>query len=386
MADSAVIKVSRGTSVVLLLVYVLYLLFQLKSHAYMYLSTPQHVIDEESHPGILQRMNSRNSSPNSSASSSGSTRSSRSTNRVARKAIARLGRRRHVKLEQTLEGEPSGRRVEDDEHIETKKGKGKAAVPPMDRQGVARTTVGPSPAAVAATTRIQISRSISLRPPPVFRASTLPERSGLPHTESTRPTPLRLRHHRSLPSNFSAEQYSNQPKHPSIPGTPETEIAPPLSKPEISRTASLLLLLGSTALVAVCVELLIGSIDHLVESTPLSEAFVGLIVLPVVGNAAEHVTAVTVAARNKMDLAIGVAVGSSIQIALFVTPLVVIIGWIMNKQMSLYFNLFETVTLFASAFIVNFLVLDGRSNYLEGALLCAAYIIIGFVLYLGLSR
>ena len=81
-----------------------------------------------------------------------------------------------------------------------------------------------------------------------------------------------------------------------------------------------------------------------------------------------------------MDLAIGVAVGSSIQIALFITPIVVVIGWILDKPMSLYFNLFETVTLFASAFIVNFLVLDGRSNYLEGGLLCAGYIIIRFVL------
>jgi Ca2+:H+ antiporter len=95
-----------------------------------------------------------------------------------------------------------------------------------------------------------------------------------------------------------------------------------------------------------------------------------------VGNAAEHVTAVTVAAKNKMDLAISVAVGSSIQIALFVTPIIVLLGWVLNKDMSLFFSLFETVSLFASAFIVNFLVLDGRSNYLEGMLLMAGYVII----------
>jgi len=82
-----------------------------------------------------------------------------------------------------------------------------------------------------------------------------------------------------------------------------------------------------------------------------------------------------------MDLAIGVAVGSSIQIALFVTPFVVLLGWCMSKEMSLYFTLFETVSLFVSAFIVNFLVLDGRSNYLEGSLLCAAYIIIAVAAY-----
>ena len=85
--------------------------------------------------------------------------------------------------------------------------------------------------------------------------------------------------------------------------------------------------------------------------------------------------------KNKMDLAIGVAVGSSIQIALFITPLIVIIGWGLDKPMSLYFTLFETVCLFVSAFIVNFLVLDGRSNYLEGALLLATYVIIAVVAF-----
>jgi len=110
--------------------------------------------------------------------------------------------------------------------------------------------------------------------------------------------------------------------------------------------------------------------------TRASEEFIGLIILPIVGNAAEHVTAVTVASKNKMDLAISVAVGSSIQIALFVTPVIVLLGWCLGKDMSLYFSLFETIALFVSAFIVNFLVLDGRSNYLEGALLIAAYVII----------
>lgn len=82
-----------------------------------------------------------------------------------------------------------------------------------------------------------------------------------------------------------------------------------------------------------------------------------------------------------MDLALGIALGSSIQIALFVTPLVVLLGWILGKDMSLYFNLFETVSLFATAFVLNFLILDGRSNYLEGALLVAAYVIIALVAF-----
>lgn len=144
----------------------------------------------------------------------------------------------------------------------------------------------------------------------------------------------------------------------------------------MSRTAAVVLLLGSTVLVAVCAEFMVDAIPGMIADSSISEAFVGLIILPIVGNAAEHVTAVTVAAKNKMDLAIGVAVGSSIQIALFVTPVVVLIGWILSTSMSLYFNLFETICLFVTVFVVNFLVLDGRSNYLEGSLLIAAYVII----------
>jgi Ca2+:H+ antiporter len=150
---------------------------------------------------------------------------------------------------------------------------------------------------------------------------------------------------------------------------------------QLSRTAAVILLLVSTALVAVCAEFMVDSINGLVETSSVNEIFIGLIILPIVGNAAEHVTAITVAVKNKMDLAIGVAVGSSIQIALFITPLVVIIGWGLDRQMTLYFTLFETVCLFVSAFITNFLVLDGRSNYLEGALLMSTYVIIAVVAF-----
>lgn len=149
----------------------------------------------------------------------------------------------------------------------------------------------------------------------------------------------------------------------------------------LTQGASIVLLLLSTALVAVCAEFLVGSIKEVVATSSIGEIFIGLIILPIIGNAAEHVTAITVALKNKMDLAIGVAVGSSIQIAIFITPLVVILGWCMDREMTLYFTLFETVCLFVSAFIVNFLVLDGRSNYLEGALLCAVYLIISVVAF-----
>ena len=144
-------------------------------------------------------------------------------------------------------------------------------------------------------------------------------------------------------------------------------------------------LIGVTLMVAICAEYLVNSIDSIVQTAHISKTFIGLILLPIVGNAAEHVTAVVVAWKNKMDLAIGVAIGSSMQIALLVTPFLVILGWIIGKPMTLHFESFETVVFFLSVLITNYLISvrksstqsiaranmlqDGKSNYLEGAML-----------------
>ncbi|KAI9811229.1 MAG: hypothetical protein M1827_005561 [Pycnora praestabilis] len=136
-----------------------------------------------------------------------------------------------------------------------------------------------------------------------------------------------------------------------------------------------------TVFVAVCAEYLVGSIDSIVETAHISKTFIGLVLLPIVGNAAEHVTAVVVAMKNKMDLAIGVAIGSSMQIALLVTPFLVILGWIMGQPMTLHFETFETVVFFLSVLVVNYLIQDGKSNYLEGAMLLGTYIIIALAFY-----
>ncbi|PGH16803.1 calcium/proton exchanger [Helicocarpus griseus UAMH5409] len=145
--------------------------------------------------------------------------------------------------------------------------------------------------------------------------------------------------------------------------------------------AASIVLLIVTILVAICAEFLVGSIDSIVEATNISKTFIGLILIPIVGNAAEHVTAIVVAYKNKMDLAIGVAVGSSLQIALFVTPFMVILGWIMDKDMTLHFHTFETVAFFLSQLVVTLLIQDGKSNYLEGAMCLGLYVIIGLAFY-----
>jgi len=123
-----------------------------------------------------------------------------------------------------------------------------------------------------------------------------------------------------------------------------------------------------TVCVALCAEYLVDSIDSIVARFNISKTFVGLILLPIVGNAAEHVTAVVVSWKNKMNLALNVAIGSSMQIALFVTPSLVILGWAIGQPMTLRFEVFETVVFFVSVTVVNYLIQDGKSNYLEGCM------------------
>lgn len=136
----------------------------------------------------------------------------------------------------------------------------------------------------------------------------------------------------------------------------------------LSPLAAGIALIVVTVMVSVCADYLVDSIDAIVESAHISKTFVGLILIPIVGNAAEHVTAVVVAYKGKMDLAVNVAIGSSMQIALFVTPFLVLLGWAMHQPMTLHFQGFETVVFFLSVLVVNYLIQDGKSNYLEGCM------------------
>ncbi|KAJ7877413.1 Sodium/calcium exchanger protein-domain-containing protein [Mycena olivaceomarginata] len=142
-----------------------------------------------------------------------------------------------------------------------------------------------------------------------------------------------------------------------------------------------------TVLVAITAEFLVGSIDGLTESGKISKEFVGMVLLPIVGNAAEHVSAVTVAVKDKMNLSIGVAVGSSIQIGLFVIPFSVLVAWGMDKPMTLLFDPFEAACLALAVVTVNYCVADGKSNWLEGMILMSLYAMLGtlFFCYTGVD-
>jgi calcium/proton exchanger len=143
------------------------------------------------------------------------------------------------------------------------------------------------------------------------------------------------------------------------------EDEPPLLGPW---AASLVLTLATLG-VTVCSDYLVDGVDGFVEAWHVSRAFVGLIVVPIVGNAGEFTTTLNAAMGSKLDLAIGVIVGSTLQIALFVTPFLVICGWIIGQPMTLRFSTFETSVLSLAVIVMNCLIRDGRSNYFEGVLL-----------------
>ncbi|ABA24156.1 Calcium/proton exchanger [Trichormus variabilis ATCC 29413] len=153
----------------------------------------------------------------------------------------------------------------------------------------------------------------------------------------------------------------------------------PHPKPNIFLWSGVLLV--CTLLVAVESELLVDALEVATSQLGLTALFTGVILVPIVGNAAEHATAVTVAMKDKMDLSVSVAVGSSMQIALFVAPVLVIAGWILGQPMDLDFQPFELVAVVVSVLIANSISSDGKSNWLEGTLLLAAYAVLGFAFY-----
>ncbi|KIM21352.1 hypothetical protein M408DRAFT_333492 [Serendipita vermifera MAFF 305830] len=150
---------------------------------------------------------------------------------------------------------------------------------------------------------------------------------------------------------------------------------------EMNLPAAAVALLAITLVTSFCADYLVASIEEFAQRYEIPEAFIGLILLPIVANAAEHFTAVWMAMKGKMEITMGIAIGSSIQISAFVIPLLVIIGWIVGKDLTLYFANFETITMFVSILLVNMLIQDGKSNYMEGLMLIGLYLVIGLAFW-----
>jgi Ca2+:H+ antiporter len=146
-------------------------------------------------------------------------------------------------------------------------------------------------------------------------------------------------------------------------------------KPECSLKKAIIMLVLATVFIGIESEMFVGTVEPMTKALGLSEFFVGIILVPIIGNAAEHSTAVIMALKNKMNVSIEIALGSSLQIILFVTPVLIFLS-LFFKPMSIVFNTFELVALLFSVFIANRLASDGESNWLEGVQLVAVYIII----------
>ncbi len=148
-----------------------------------------------------------------------------------------------------------------------------------------------------------------------------------------------------------------------------------------SRSRSVVVLLIATAFIALMSEFLVGAVEEASHAMGLTDIFVGVIVVAIIGNAAEHSTAIIVAMKNKMDLALNIAIGSSLQIALFVAPVLVFASYLFGPPMNLIFTTLEVVAIAGSVGILTLIAQDGESNWMEGVLLLALYAILGITFY-----
>jgi Ca2+:H+ antiporter len=157
-------------------------------------------------------------------------------------------------------------------------------------------------------------------------------------------------------------------------------ISPAHTGPTWSVRQALLVMVLAVVGLAAMSEFLVGSLETVSTTVGLSEFFVGIIIVPLIGNVAEHLVAVSVAMKNQMDLSLSIALGSSLQIALFVAPLLVFLSLPMGNPLPLEYNQPEVIAMIAASVIAAFVSLDGRSNWLEGAMLLVVYVIlaIGF--------
>jgi Ca2+:H+ antiporter len=142
-----------------------------------------------------------------------------------------------------------------------------------------------------------------------------------------------------------------------------------------------MVLLVATGLLALLSEFLVGTIESVRAIFGITETFVGIIVVAIIGNAAEHSTAILMALKNKMDLSVGIAIGSSLQIALFVAPLLLFVSYLLRKPMDLEFSQPEVFAVFASVYILFQISGDGETNWIEGVQLLSVYVILGILFF-----
>jgi Ca2+:H+ antiporter len=162
----------------------------------------------------------------------------------------------------------------------------------------------------------------------------------------------------------------------------KTDVVEEHEKPEWSKKKALVILLLATIAVAYVSENLVHTFEEVGEQFGWSELFIGVIIVAIVGNAAEHASAIIMAYKNKMNIAVEIAVGSTLQIAMFVAPLLVLISLLFNDKMPLVFTLPELISMVTAVLLTISITNDGDTNWFEGATLLAAYVIMGIGFYL----
>ncbi|WVQ76340.1 calcium/proton exchanger [Cryptococcus sp. DSM 104548] len=328
------LKMSRGLSFILLAVYAVFLVFQLYTHAYLFrvpVEKVQHPLPGPvpHHEHVFPRPHwvdsiVDSSSSSSSSSSASSIQSGRSHRRFRKFRRFSVGKK---ELKETTSGGEDGHEA-DSEHDAS----AGTAVNGEMREKVTVSSVSPAPSH---------------------------------HSNPPMPPPTDNDVERQSTSSNSSVFVDDD-------GTVHVQ-------PKIKFWYAMGMLLFMTALAGVTAEWLVDSIDGLTETGNVSREFVGLILLPVIGNSVEHFAAVIVSWRDKLNLALSIAVGSSIQVSLCLLPILVLLGWAIGQPMLLFFDPFETITLVISIILVNFAISDGRTNYLEGFVMMMAYISIALV-------
>ncbi|WWC85887.1 calcium/proton exchanger [Kwoniella dendrophila CBS 6074] len=345
---SNLLQMSRGLSFILLAVYGMFLTFQLYTHAYLFRVQKDKVVHPlpgpaPHHEHVFPRphwvSSIADSSSSSSSSSSGSSiRSGRSGHTSAFKRFRRFSVSSPKNKKQARDGGEAD--TEDNigaGHTEAAFHGGEKTLSPVEtRQSPTATAISP------VTTRNDTNDS-----------------SLHPHGDSDRDVE-------------AASMSSSNNVIVDDDGTVHVQ-------PKVKFWYAMAMLCVVTGLAGFTAECLVDSIDGLTETGNVSREFVGLILLPVIGNSVEHITAVTVSVKDKLNLSMSIAVGSSIQVSLCLLPILVLIGWAIGQPMLLFFDNFETITLVVSLLLVNFAIADGRTNYLEGFILMMAYLMIALV-------
>jgi Ca2+:H+ antiporter len=170
-----------------------------------------------------------------------------------------------------------------------------------------------------------------------------------------------------------------QPRLGHTPGESEEEEA---RHTQIDLRRSLIMLALATVGIVLMSETLVGTVEPVAEGFGLSQFFIGIIIVPFIGNVAEHIVAVQVAYKNRMDLSLSISLGSSLQIALFVAPVLVFISLLFPQKLLLVFNPYELVALATASIVAALVSQDGESNWLEGAMLLVVYLILALAFFL----